>query len=90
MKIFSEKTVAQESLDEVHCNLCGHPVNKNVFGYFEDHISVNKTWGYGTPADGETHSFDLCFDCYSELKDKFVIPPRVLAETYEYEMEVAQ
>ncbi|MCL2421209.1 MAG: hypothetical protein FWD03_05065 [Defluviitaleaceae bacterium] len=83
MKIFVEKTIAQESLDEVHCNMCGLSVKKNDLGYFDDHLSVDKTWGYGTPIDGDTHAFDLCFDCYSRMIDKFVIPPRVLADMSE-------
>ena len=77
MKVFLERTIEQESmdLDEVRCNQCGHEITRNVFGYFEDHLSVSKTWGYGTAADGKTHAFDLCFDCYSELVEKFRIPP---------------
>lgn len=78
MKIFLERTVAEESLDTISCNICGRQVKKNDFGYFEDHLSVTKTWGYGTPLDGETHTFDICFDCYSDMLDNFVIPPKVL------------
>ena len=88
MKVFLERTIAKEALEEVCCNLCGRQVGKNDFGYFEDHLSVAKTWGYGTTADGETHAFDLCFDCYSDLAEKFVIPPRVLDDMHE--MEIAQ
>ena len=78
MKVFLERTISQEAVQEVSCNLCGCQVGKNDFGYFEDHLSVSKTWGYGTVADGETHTFDLCFECYSDFKDSFVIPARVL------------
>ena len=85
MKVFLERAVTQEALDEVSCNLCGRQVGKNDFGYFEDHLSITKTWGYGTTADGETHAFDICFDCYSDITDSFVIPPGVLAGSYETE-----
>ena len=80
MKTFLEQTTAKEALDEVSCNICGRQVGKNDFGYFEDHISVTKTWGYGTPSDGETHAFDICFDCYSDMEENFVIPAKVMAE----------
>ena len=82
MKVFLERAISREDLDTVSCNMCGRQVGKNEFGYFEDHLSVTKTWGYGTTSDGETHSFDLCFDCYSDLSDSFVIPARVLAGVY--------
>lgn len=75
-----ERTLQKEEKIDVNCNMCGRPVEKNDFGYFEDHITVAKTWGYGTPIDGETHVFEFCFDCYNELTDRFAIPPRVLAE----------
>ena len=77
MKTFSEKTVSLESLDEISCNCCGEQINKNEFGYFEEHLSVTKKWGYGPPADGETHDFDLCYDCYKEITGRFEIPPHV-------------
>ena len=80
MKMFDE------SHEHVCCNLCGCQVGKNDFGYYEDHLSVIKTWGYGTVADGETHVFDICFDCYNELADRFVIPPRVLTGMHETEV----
>lgn len=82
MKVFLERNVPKESLEQVSCNLCGSQVEKNELGYIEDHLSVKKTWGYGTRVDGETHSFDLCFDCYSEMVDKFAIPPKILEGTY--------
>ncbi|MCL2399186.1 MAG: hypothetical protein FWC91_05490 [Defluviitaleaceae bacterium] len=85
MKIFLEKTTAHEALDEVLCNLCGSQIKKNAFGYFEDYLSVTKTWGYGSPADGETHSFDLCYDCYADIVKRFQIPPRILMGMYDKE-----
>jgi len=66
-----------ESKTEGRCNLCGQQVNKDDFGYIDDHLSVDKVWGYGTPLDGETHKFDLCYDCYTDLINRFVIKPEV-------------
>ena len=77
MRIFLEKTASQEAVDEVHCNLCAAQIRKNGFGYFEDHFSATKTWGYGAPADGETHSFELCYGCYDDMVKRFQIPPLV-------------
>ena len=75
MRTFSERTITKEILDEVRCNQCGQQIGKNDFGYFEDYLSVNKTWGHGSPIDGESHTFDLCYDCYSEMINRFEIPP---------------
>jgi len=83
MKTFLERTVAHEALDEIRCNLCGRQIKRNGFGYFEEHLSVTKTWGYGPPADGETHAFELCFDCYDQLVGRFQIPPRILVDLQE-------
>ena len=101
MKVFLERTMDQTGqashaghlnfADEIRCNMCGVEIRKNVFGYFEDHLSVAKTWGYGTTADGETHTFDFCFDCYSELTEQFKIPLNKIASNivYDYEMVLA-
>lgn len=83
MKVYLERT--QKVPDQVSCNMCGCQMRKNDFGYFEDHLSVVKTWGYGTIADGETHSFDFCFNCYTNLVNSFAVPPHVLAGMHEVE-----
>ena len=75
MKNFLEKTVTLQELDQVRCNCCGTQVKKNDLGYIADYLSVNKTWGYDSPIDGETHNFDLCFECYAQIVDRFQIPP---------------
>lgn len=77
MKVFSYTTVSSETLTDVRCNKCGCPIGKNGFGYFDDHISFNKTWGYHSPIDGETHEFDLCIDCYQEWTQQFQIPLQI-------------
>ena len=78
MKVFSENTTVIQELREVHCNQCGTAVNKNELNYFDDYISIDKTWGYHSPADGETHSIELCADCYFEWIKGFKIPPEVV------------
>jgi len=77
MRIFMERSVPHQELSEVRCNSCGQDVNKNHIGYFEDHVSLSKTWGYHSPYDGEAHDIDLCVGCYKDWINKFEIPPSV-------------
>ena len=75
MKIYMEKSITQQALDEIRCNKCGRQLEKDKFGYFEDHLAVEKSWGYNSPADGECHRFDLCYECYLQMVSDFVIEP---------------
>ena len=77
MRVFSEKTVVKHALSDVQCNVCGRSVSKDATGYFEDHISISKAWGYHSPYDGEIHAIDVCSDCYTDWTERFVIPPRL-------------
>jgi len=77
MKTFVENTQTIPKINSVACNLCGRAVEKNGMGYFEDYISLTKNWGYHSPYDGESHSMDLCLDCYNGWIAKFEIPPEV-------------
>lgn len=74
MKIYKSVTVIAEELSEVKCNCCGKTMETDKFGYTSDYLSVTKKWGYGTELDGETHSFDICEDCYNDIISKFKIP----------------
>ena len=80
MKVLLERDAAQESPSQIGCDQCGQQIGKNGLGYLDDHLSVTKTWGYGTSADGETHSFHLCFGCYSKMVEGFQIPLRVFVD----------
>jgi len=77
MRIFMERDVTVPELAGVRCNLCGQDVNKNAFGYLDDHVSLSKTWGYHSPYDGEAHDIDLCVGCYKDWITRFEIPPVV-------------
>ena len=77
MKAFLERPVMLPELDAVHCNVCGKEVEKNAIGYFEDHVSLTKSWGFHSPYDGEAHAIDLCVDCYKDWTSRFEIPPQV-------------
>ena len=77
MRIFFEKPVTQPHLSDVRCNSCGRDVEKEDPGYFEDHVSLTKTWGYHSPFDGENHDIALCVDCYQDWVQEFEIPPLI-------------
>jgi len=77
MKILktAEKEIREEIVQDIFCNICGEKIQKNKLGYFEDFLGINKTWGYHSPFDGETHDFDICLNCYKEILDKMKIKP---------------
>ena len=78
MRVFFEQNTIKQSLSDVQCNVCGRSVSKDATGgYFEDHVSISKTWGYHSPYDGEIHAMDVCVDCYQGWTEQFAIPPRV-------------
>ena len=85
MKVFLDRTMSKEALGAINCNMCGREIVKNDFGYFEDYLPVSKTWGYGTALDGETHSFNLCIECYTALTESFVLPMKVEEVIYDTE-----
>lgn len=77
MKINKELTAPVIEIESIICNCCGQEIDKNQFGYFDDHISVEKKWGYGSEFDGETHSFDICKSCYIKLINDFAKHPDI-------------
>ena len=77
MRVFLERTTLTPQLSNVRCNVCGRDVEKEDPGYFEDHISITKRWGFHSPFDGEEHDIDLCVDCYQDWISRFEIQPHV-------------
>ena len=75
MKVYEEKTAKVQAVTQIKCNLCGCGIEKNELGYFNDHLSVEKTWNYHSGLDGCTHAFDICEKCYTEWMGRFKIPP---------------
>ena len=57
--------------DLIICNMCGGHIAP--LKYHDTFLSVSKTWGYGSPHDGETHSFELCGECYERLLGEFKV-----------------
>jgi len=82
MKTFTDHAISVQEITDVCCNECGRAVEKNAFGYFEDYISLEKNWGYHSPYDGESHSIDLCLDCYNGWISKFQIPPDIISGNF--------
>ncbi len=73
MKTMKKSTVYVETVATVTCNMCGEEIKVNQFGYFDEYVTIEKTWGYGSRYDGETHSIDLCENCYTEMLKKLKI-----------------
>lgn len=85
MKTFLQRPAVLPEVADVRCNDCGRHVAKDVTGYFEDHISLTKDWGYHSPYDGQSHTIDLCIDCYKSWTAQFEIPPQVEDTNYVWE-----
>jgi hypothetical protein len=75
-------TVASEAekLHTVVCNMCGKEIRWNQFGYLEEHLSIEKNWGFGSPHDGDSHSIDICTECYEQIVHNLKIPPHTYAK----------
>ena len=81
-----------KELGDIRCNQCGVMIQKNPQGYFEDHVSLTKDWGYGTAYDGQTHKIDICLACYNQWTGGFEVPVEVEGEfdpIFDYWQELA-
>ncbi len=74
MRVYKTVAIKKQELDEVICNLCGDHIKKDAFGNFEDYLEINKTWGYASNRDGETHRIDICQKCFEKLIQQFKLP----------------
>jgi Fe2+ or Zn2+ uptake regulation protein len=59
------------------CNGCGKKLELEQEIAREGILQVEKTWGYFSGKDGETHSFCLCEECYDRIRKEFVVPVAV-------------
>lgn len=75
MRKYKNAVVGKKQVHIITCNMCGGVIQKNEFGYFDEYFSSEKTWGYGSEHDGETHCIDMCKDCYKELINKMAVSP---------------
>lgn len=67
--------------DMIRCNACGKIQRDSANGLQEDFLKIQKTWGYFSEKDGETHRFSLCEACYDRIRRQFKLP----VEIFEYE-----
>lgn len=51
----------QEKVIRIVCDSCGKEITEK-----EDHLHLEKTWGYFSRKDGENHQWDICEDCYDK------------------------
>ncbi len=61
----------------VICNCCNKELLLENGILKEECIHVTHDFGFFGQKDGETHSFDLCEECYDKILSKFRIPPNI-------------
>lgn len=71
MKFYKEETVILKKTEKIICNFCGEEIKKEGENVFYDYIEIKKKWGYLSDFDGQTHSFDICQNCYKKLIKEF-------------------
>ncbi len=76
MRRYKQKTDAE--LTQVVCNKCGKCLNVERGILKEGCFHGSSSFGYFSRRDGETHSFDLCEECYEEITAQFAVPVEVL------------
>jgi len=69
------KKVQAEALekDRMFCNVCGAEIENHK--YLDLSLRIEKTWGYGSPWDGERHAADICLECYGKIIAQMKIKP---------------
>ncbi len=77
---FESVKIDTQCVSNVVCNCCGSQIPLSSSGRLVDYVSVNKTWGYLSPFDGEKHSFELCSDCYKKIISMFEHPVEIKSE----------
>ena len=64
----------ERQIQEIFCNCCGKKIRieKGIVqeGVFHGQVQ----WGYFSQKDGESHSFDLCEECYDRFTAEFKVP----------------
>ena len=52
---------------QVNCDKCGKSIEIENGIVKEGIFSIDYKWGYFSGKDGETHSIDMCENCYDRL-----------------------
>ena len=74
MRQFGVEVTEQKELKKMVCNCCGKELMVKGGIVREGVFSAEYSWGYFSEKDGETHSFDLCEECYDKWIGGFKIP----------------
>ena len=72
MKIYRD--TEKKQLEQVICNCCGKSLKLKEQVVLEGFCPVRVSWGNFSEKDGETHSFDLCEECYDRITGQFAVP----------------
>lgn len=56
------------------CNVCGKRWNADPVASKEEHVWIQKKWGYFSNKDGQTHTIRLCESCYDKWIQSFKVP----------------
>ena len=75
MEVLKNAVVCDQLADRVICNICGHEIPKDRFGYFQDYVHIDKTWGYNSDKDGENVCIDICQDCFDKIISSCKLKP---------------
>ncbi len=75
MTEYAVVSTTEKKAERIFCNQCGREISKNALGYFQDHVHVEKEWGYFSGKDGTRYSFDLCEECFNHMVEGFAIKP---------------
>lgn len=65
---YIEADTKERKIDSVFCDICKNEIKKDKFGYFEDYVHIEKTWGYNSRKDGVKENLDICEDCFDKLR----------------------
>ena len=68
------RTIEEEYVKDVICNMCGESCRDRMDMNFEC-ATLSASWGYCSRKDTERHHSHLCEDCYDKLVEQFKIPP---------------
>ena len=72
-----KKTEEIKEISKMICNQCGKEIPVLNGQAREGVISADYSWGYFSDKDGETHSFELCEECYDAMLMGFRIPAEI-------------
>ncbi|MCL2462065.1 MAG: hypothetical protein FWF44_05315 [Defluviitaleaceae bacterium] len=73
MRTYKKAQIDVLRKDKTVCNICGAEIAGGE--YLDLSLRIEKTWGYGSPWDGERHAADICLACYGKMLENMAIKP---------------